>query len=401
MMKSQNSTRVRAPDKTFKPTGLHTAAHHDTASPNPIGRDGEVPKAGSASYRDKIGRDPADKPEEKVALLTAKTNIGIGTWNVRTLNKDGNLEILLHQLAKYDWEIMGICETHWIQSGDFSVDGYKILCSSEDNEHRKGVALILNKIAQKALLGYKTISPRMISARFQTQAGALTVVQVYAPNMADPEDQVDSFYDQLQKVIDETPNQDLLIVSGDMNAKVGRDWDLWKHVIGQHGYGDMNSRGEKLLNFCTANNLTIANTLFPQKKDSRQWTWESPYGRTRNKIDYVMLNSNWKTSITNARSFPGADLASNHQLVICNIHLKFKTMPTIKPVKRYDTCTSKLKIDSIWKKYYNTIGGRFRLRFEHIDTSLDANETCTKIKETFNNTAEEILGMKKVRPQEP
>ena len=99
---------------------------------------------------------------------------------------------------------------------------------------------------------------------------------------------VDSFYDQLQNVIDEIPNQDLLIVSGDMNAKVGRDWDQWKHVKGQHGYGNINSRGEKLLNFCTANNFTIANTLFPQKKDSRQWTWESPDGQTRNKIVYVM-----------------------------------------------------------------------------------------------------------------
>ena len=58
------------------------------------------------------------------------------------------MDILLHQLSKFDWEIMGICETHWSQSGDFTVDGYKILCSSEENIHRKGVALILNKTAQ-------------------------------------------------------------------------------------------------------------------------------------------------------------------------------------------------------------------------------------------------------------
>ena len=84
--------------------------------------------------------------------------------------------------------------------------------------------------------------------------------------MADKEDLVDELYDQLQKTIDETPRQDLLIVSGDMNAKVGKDWNQWNHVIGQHGYGDMNSRGEKLLNFCSANNLFIANTLSFHKR---------------------------------------------------------------------------------------------------------------------------------------
>ena len=73
---------------------------------------------------------------------------------------------------------------------------------SEEDINRRGVALILNKQAQKALLGYNTISSRLITARFQTQTGALTVIQVYAPNMADREEVVDEFYDQLQQTID-------------------------------------------------------------------------------------------------------------------------------------------------------------------------------------------------------
>ena len=119
---------------------------------------------------------------------------------------------------------------------------------SEEDINRRGVALILNKQAQKALLGYNTISPRLITTRFQTQTVALTVIQVYAPNMADREEMVDEFYDQLQQTIDDTPFQDIVIVQGDLNAKVGRDWNTWKNVIGHFGYGEMNNRGEKLLN---------------------------------------------------------------------------------------------------------------------------------------------------------
>ena len=59
----------------------------------------------------------------------------------------------------------------------------------------------------------------------------MTVIRVYAPNMADREEMVDEFYDQLQQTIDDTPNQDIVIVQGDLNAKVGRDWNTWKNVM--------------------------------------------------------------------------------------------------------------------------------------------------------------------------
>eukprot|EP00057_Strongylocentrotus_purpuratus_P005234 XP_003730495.2 PREDICTED: uncharacterized protein LOC100893704 [Strongylocentrotus purpuratus] len=90
-------------------------------------------------------------------------------------------------------KFIGVSETHWKESGDFTEGGYKVLCASEEDVHRRGVALILNKQAQKAFLGYNTISPRLISARFQTQVGAFTIIQVYAPNMADREETIDTF----------------------------------------------------------------------------------------------------------------------------------------------------------------------------------------------------------------
>ena len=288
--------------------GLQTEVHDDASSTNPG------------------GRDHVDNSKEKMALLTAKKMIGIGTWNVRTLNRDGEIDILLNQLEKFKWEVIGVSETHWKESGDFTEGGYKVLCASEEDVNRRGVALILNKQAQKALLGYNTISLRLIPARFHTQAGAL----------ADIEDRIDTFYDQLQQTIDDTPNKDILIVQRDLNAKVGRDWDTWKNIIGHHGYGEMNNREKKLSNFCMANNLAIANTMFKQKKASREWTWESPDGRTKNKIDFIMVNNKWKSSVQCARSFPSADVASHHQLVICNFKLRFKTKPNQNKMRRYD-----------------------------------------------------------------
>ena len=78
------------------------------------------------------------------------------------------------------------------------------------------------------------------------------------------------FYEQLQRTINETPNQDILILMGDFNAKVGQDHHNWPDVIGKFGYGDMNQRGENLLSFCAKNDLYITNTNLKHKAN-RKW----------------------------------------------------------------------------------------------------------------------------------
>ncbi|XP_072037118.1 craniofacial development protein 2-like [Amphiura filiformis] len=166
----------------------------------------------------------------------------------------------------------------------------------------------------------------MISARFQTKTGAITIIQVYAPNIADSETCVDEFYDQLQRETDKTPKNDILIIMGDLNAKVGSDNSGWETVMGKHGH-ESNDRGEKLLTFCATNDLCITNTMFKQSKFKRQWTWESPDHKTHNKIDYIMINTKWKRCITNCRSYPSADVGSDHQMVLSDIKLKFKSKP--------------------------------------------------------------------------
>ena len=100
---------------------------------------------------------------------------------------------------------------------------------------------------------------------------------------------------------------------GDFNAKVGADWESWNGTLGKFGLDESNDRGERLLNFCALNNLCITNTFFKQKKIAREWTWESPKGTTKNKIDYILINRRWKSSIIMARSFPSVDVGSNHQ----------------------------------------------------------------------------------------
>ena len=98
-----------------------------------------------------------------------------------------------------------------------------IFSGREDNIHRHGVAIMMTKKAEQALLEWKPISDRIIYARFFSRYVKLSIIQVYAPtNEANAEDK-DNFYEQLQTVVDRVHKHDIFLVMGDLNAKVGED----------------------------------------------------------------------------------------------------------------------------------------------------------------------------------
>jgi len=83
---------------------------------------------------------------------------------------------------------------------------------------------------------------------------------------------------------------------GDWNAKIGTENGGWEKVMGKFGYGARNERGEKQLEFATDQDLLICNTRF-QQKDCRKWTWRSNDQRTKNLIDFIMIDTRWATAV--------------------------------------------------------------------------------------------------------
>ncbi|GFN94924.1 craniofacial development protein 2 [Plakobranchus ocellatus] len=67
------------------------------------------------------------------------------------------------------------------------------------------------------------------------------------------------------------------------------------------------------------------NTFDPHKP-SRRWTWHSPGGEYHNQIDYILIKRRFQSSVNIAqtRSFPGADVGSDHELVMMTFALRLK-----------------------------------------------------------------------------
>ena len=90
----------------------------------------------------------------------------------------------------------------------------------------------------------------------------LSIIQVYAPtNEANVEDK-DNFYEHLQTVVDSVHKHDILLVMGDLNAKVGEANEGYENTIGSQGVGERNENGERHVDFCGLNNLVVTGTIF-------------------------------------------------------------------------------------------------------------------------------------------
>ena len=83
------------------------------------------------------------------------------------------------------------------------------------------------------------------------------------------------------------------------------------------------------------NTLVIANTLFQQYK-RRLYTWTSPDGRHWNQTDYTLCIQRWRSSIQSAKTRPGADCGSDHELLIAKLSLKLKKVEKTTRPFRYD-----------------------------------------------------------------
>ena len=116
----------------------------------------------------------------------------------------------------------------------------------------------------------------MISVRFQGKHFNITVIQVYALISNAEEAEVEWFYESLQDLLELTPENYILFIIGDWNAKEGRQ--EIPGVTGKFVLGVQNEACQWLTEFCKENALVIANTLFQQHK-RRLYTWTLPNGQ--------------------------------------------------------------------------------------------------------------------------
>ena len=272
------------------------------------------------------GREGKSQDGKASSVVNLRKPCCIATWNVRSLYQSGKINNVLREMDRLNIDILGIGDVQWPDAGKIIIDNKIVYYSgSQDGSHRYGVGIIVNRNISQSVTSFSPYSNRILMIQINTNDKKVNIIQVYAPTADKTDNEIESFYEDLDNILKSTKTQDVTIIMGDLNAKVGEE--QVDECTGGYGMGIRNERGDRLIEFCQNNNFVIANTLFKLPK-RRLYTWRSPADKegqiVRNQIDYVLIRQRYRNAIISAKTYPSADIGSDHNPVVTKIRLRMK-----------------------------------------------------------------------------
>lgn len=336
----------------------------------------------SESHTDNTSVCLKDSGGGKNSKRTTK-KVRIATYNIRTMRLAEDLERLEQELHDIKWDILGICETRLQGEKAETLPSGHVILRNNGDASTHGVAILVNKNVKEFIHKMVCVSFRVIYIVLKLNSKfSIQVIHVYAPTSTSDEEAVEQLYEDITKAKNAEKTQ-LCIIIGDFNAKVGQKEIGDPENIGTYGLGDRNERGERLLEYLTAENLYCMNTFF-KKPIQRKWTWKSPDGKTKNEIDFILTNKKkYCTDVTVLNRF---DTGSDHRLVRATFTFDLKlerskmtrgyTFPRVEDLEKHQS-----SFQQALTKKLNPLED---LKY------LDVNELNEKITVSIQNAAKEI-----------
>ncbi|XP_039276069.1 craniofacial development protein 2-like [Nilaparvata lugens] len=291
--------------------------------------------------------------------LKCQNEIRIGTWNVKTMSQGGKVHNAIQEMTHMELSIMGVSEMRWPGSGSLNIQDHRVYYSGTDNgRHELGVGFIMIKEVAKCVNNVVPVSSRVILVQLKAKPVNINIIQVYAPTTDGTDEEVKEFYNSINQIIEKLKRHDLTIVLGNFNAKLGegRTWSS----VGPFGLGNRNTRGDELENFAESNQLVVMNTWF-ELHPIRLYTWESPMDRpgriVRNQIDFLLVNRRFRNSCIFVKTYPGADIQSDHTPLVGRFKDRLKRVK-VRKVKSYDL--RRLKDPVVRRMVSNDLNERLR-----------------------------------------
>ena len=170
---------------------------------------------------------------------------------------------MVRELSRLHLSITALTEVRWPGSGTKTVANSTMLWSGRsDNKRTEGVALALDPSASRALISWRPISERLLTATFKHRHGRLQVIACYAPTNSHIDAIKDQFYNTLTDLIASFARHDIVVVLGDLNATLGSDRRGYESVLGPNSSGSRNDNGERLLDLCALHRLKTTGSWF-------------------------------------------------------------------------------------------------------------------------------------------
>ena len=327
--------------------------------------------------------------------------ITISTYNVRTLKRVGKLHQLVYGCDKNNIDLVAIQEHRWQTHGTIGTctetwnnSIWRFEYTSATITGQGGVGLLMNPRFATLFSSAEKISDRILMVHFKGNP-AITIIVAYAPtgdkNTADK----DTFYDDLQQCTLDVPPHNVLILAGDMNARVGADSHATNpRAIGKYTYHDStDDNGNRLVNYCERCNMRSTQTRVPQPKP-RSWTWLHPNGQSKAQLDHILINGKWLNSVQNVRAYNTVESNSDHRIVSARISISLRA-PKNNKCQRITYDWHKLKISCSLQSQFNM---EVQNRYDILSTTKHDDNIQTQYNnfvESIQQTTENLIGKTK------
>lgn len=318
---------------------------------------------------------------------STEEKIKIATWNVQTLSQHGKFHNAIKEMKRMNIDILGVSEIRWPQYGDVYVEDHRVLYSGKTNDkHEYGVGIILNKRMAQCLKSFTPISERVMLIQMKSTPVDINIVQVYAPTLDAEDEEIETMYTAISSIMKSLKKHEVTIVMGDFNAKVGEG--STSDLIGPFGLGERNTRGDRLEEFAATNELVVLNTWYKQPP-RRLYTWKSPKDKPgdkkpiRNQIDFILMNKRFRNSCLSIRTYPGADINSDHCPLVSVIRVRMKKVKVKKP----PPCDLHLlKYQAVKEMARNILNTNI-----HPELDNSVNAELSKLQQTVEKIKREVL----------
>ncbi|CAF1042994.1 unnamed protein product, partial [Didymodactylos carnosus] len=252
---------------------------------------------------------------------------------------------------------------------------------SEKTKRAHGVAVCLDQSAAKVWnasgSAWEAVSSRILTVRLGRKPINITVTAVYAPvNPANGQksevEASEDFYKCLQETIDKVQKQDMVLIMGDFNARLGQQQNLTAgEVVGRHTVDVENLNGELLVDFCSINNMVVTNTFF-EHKPVHQTSWMHPGTKEWHMLDYTLVNRKFRTSVHDVRAYraAGGAIGTDHHLMRTKVRIHLKCRQKKKKNGRLKLDPKKLQNQSLTKCFEDEVEEKRKTEYSN-DMSLD------------------------------
>ena len=139
------------------------------------------------------------------------------------MNKPGKLECITREASRSKLEVLGLSEMRWKNSGRCTTDDHVMIYSGHKTEHKHVVGVLLSKQVANSMMGFHALSGRILIVKIASKPFIVVIVQMYAPTSTSHEDEIEKFYDDLDAAYKLCRSQEMKIVMGDLNAKIGTE----------------------------------------------------------------------------------------------------------------------------------------------------------------------------------